>query len=245
LATPFPVDANHPVPQAFMLTEVTEDGHAVRELSLRGPAAAPRVRLVFGPREAKWISLECWQKARIPEGCYILSTTRAWGRPIAQASFRLRLPADHRLIVSNYPAMENPGAHGSTAYTFSSTNFFPDHVTLDINKNGLGEYGTLEQLRQAGLLNDLEWERLHGPTYRYVVVLSGDPARDEKQYFAYAVPLRYGNRPVMPSLIRVLRPTVTYARRTFACDGTGVVRAADLGGSHDVTRAEAEKWPPI
>jgi hypothetical protein len=44
-------------------------------------------------------------------------------------------------------------------------------------------------------------------------------------------------------LLRALLPRAPYAERTLASDETGVIRAADLGGSRPVTRAEAEKWP--
>ncbi len=120
---------------------------------------------------------------------------------------------------------------------------FHSDALIDANKNGLGEYGSLEQLHKAGLLDEAFWARLQRPIYRYVVVLSGDPARDEKQYFVYATPVRYGHPSRGLSLLRVVRPYVPYARRTFACDQTGVVRAADLGGSRAVTREEAAKWP--
>jgi hypothetical protein len=126
LATPFPVDADHPAPAAFRLIEVTAKGHAVRELALRGPPPAPRARLLFGPREGKWILLDYWQPTRAPEGRYILTTTRAWGRPIAQASFRLRLPAGYHLNCSNYPVIEPPGSRSFSTYTFSRANFYPD-----------------------------------------------------------------------------------------------------------------------
>jgi len=126
LATPFPVDADHPAPEAFMLAEMNRDGRRARELSLRGPREAPRVRLLFRPREGKWILLDYWQPAAIPEGCYILTTTRAWGRPIAQAIFRLLLPAGYHLNHSNYPVSEVPESHPFTTYTFSKSNFFPD-----------------------------------------------------------------------------------------------------------------------
>lgn len=122
---------------------------------------------------------------------------------------------------------------------------FQSNATLDANKNGLGEYGSLEQLHKAGLLGDMTWTQMQRPIYRYSVVLTGDATRDEKQYFVYAVPVHYGHTRVEFSLIKALRPYIPYARRTFASDETGVVRAADLGGSRDVTRAEAEKWPPI
>jgi hypothetical protein len=122
---------------------------------------------------------------------------------------------------------------------------FQTNAALDVNKNGVGEYGTLEQLHQAGMVDDLLWERMHGQLYRYEVVLSGDPSRDEKQYFAYATPVHYGRRSMGLLLLRALWPEEPRARRTFACDETGVVRAADLGGSRAVTRAEAEKWPQL
>lgn len=120
---------------------------------------------------------------------------------------------------------------------------FRSDAVIDVNKNGLGEYGSLEDLHKAGLLDEAFWARLQRPIYRYVVVLSGDPARDEKQYFIYATPVHYGRPPQGLSLLRALQTYVPYARRTFACDQTGVVRAADLGGSRAVTGEEAAKWP--
>ena len=120
---------------------------------------------------------------------------------------------------------------------------FQSDAVIDVNKNGLGEYGSLEDLHKVGLLDEAFWARLQRPIYRYAVVLSGDPAGDEKQYFVYATPVHYGHPSRGLSLLRVVRPYVPYARRTFACDQTGVVRAADLGGSRVVTRQEAAKWP--
>ncbi len=126
LATPFPVDQDHPVPETFTLVEVDEARRVVKELDLRGSHAAPTVRLLFLPRAAKWIQLDYWQATRSHEGRYLLTTTRAWGRPITHASFRLQLPADYHLDSSNYPVVEIPGAGRSSAFTFSKTDFFPD-----------------------------------------------------------------------------------------------------------------------
>ena len=148
----------------------------------------------------------------------------------------------------------------------TSTNYLPEgsmtaaggHATLqDINEaelkfkstvlsgaaaSGSGEFGTLEQLHAAGLLTDVDWEHLHGPHYRYFLVLTGNPAEDAKHYFVYATPVRYGRPIPTLSLLRALLPRAPYAQRTLASDETGVIRAADLGGSRPVTRAEAEKW---
>ena len=126
LATPFPVDKDHPAPDTFNLFEVDEARRVVKELELRGPHVAPTVRLLFLPRQAKWIQLDYWQITRVHEGRYLLTTTRAWGRPIAHACFRLQLPAGYHLNSSNYPVIEIPGARWPSAFTFSKTDFFPD-----------------------------------------------------------------------------------------------------------------------
>ena len=149
----------------------------------------------------------------------------------------------------------------------TSTNYLPEgpmttargHATLqDINEaelkfksnvltgaatSGSGEFGTLEHLHGAGLLTDADWEHLHGPDYRYVLVLTGNPGEGANHYFVYAAPVHYGRPLPTLSLLRALLPRAPYAQRTLASDETGVIKAADLGGSRPVTRAEAEKWP--
>jgi hypothetical protein len=117
---------------------------------------------------------------------------------------------------------------------------------LDVNKNGVSEFGTLAQLRQAGLLVD-SYVASPNSSYRYVLELTGDPTRDEKQYFLYATPRKYGRSSggISLSLLRIWRPRPSQAARTFATDETGVIRWADLDGSRAVTREEAQKWQPI
>jgi len=123
---------------------------------------------------------------------------------------------------------------------------FLSYAKLDANKNGIPEYGTLEQLIRAGLLPpDLGNT---GPLggYRYVVVLTGDPVRDEKGFFCYASPAHYGETVRFGiSLVDALRGVRASARHTFASDETGVIRWADLGTSRPVTREEAQKWEKL
>lgn len=124
---------------------------------------------------------------------------------------------------------------------------FKSAATLDANKNGVGEYGTLEQLVRADLLEEVFLRPDEGGGYRFVVVLSGDAAGDEKQYFLYARPTDYGEAPWTLSLLRALKhyQERPYALRTFASDETGIIRAMDPGSSRAVTREEAQKWPPL
>ncbi len=134
--------------------------------------------------------------------------------------------------VANYFASLNYRLEGPSLESAALTNLriintaeleLQTNATLDVNKNGLGEYGTLEQLHRAGLLDDSLWKHLQGPVYRYVVVLTGDPAQDEHHYFVYAAPVHYGHSHAALSLLRALLPSVPYARRTLASDETGVV----------------------
>ena len=126
LGIPFPVDRDHALPETYTLAEVHRDGRLTRELVPRGGPSALHIRLLFRPGEGKWIRLDYWQRTRSRRGCYLLTTTRAWGRPIRAASFRLRLPPGYHLDTSNYRVWEVPGSQGGLVFTFSESDFFPD-----------------------------------------------------------------------------------------------------------------------
>ena len=155
--------------------------------------------------------------------------------------------ANYLASLNYYPSVTLTAAMGvgrlRTLATAQET--FKSARTLDLNKNGVGEYGSFEQLKKAGLL-DPGWE-LRDPknAYQYALILSGDPARDEKEFFVYATPTNYGEVRWTLSLIGAMRPQPRYAKHTFAVDESGIVRAADLGGSRAVTREEARKWKPL
>lgn len=112
---------------------------------------------------------------------------------------------------------------------------------LDANQNGISEYGTLEQLREAGLIPDF-YLAPEGPGgYRLSVVLRREPTRDEKEFFAHAAPGHYG-RParVGISLLKAFLLHRYYGVRTFAADESGEIRGADLGGARGDTRGGSE-----
>jgi hypothetical protein len=124
---------------------------------------------------------------------------------------------------------------------------FRSSANSDQNKIPVGEYGTLDQLTQGGILDHLEQRE-----YRFVLVVSGDPARDKKEFFAYASPVKYSygewvGWSFLPggSWVAALHPTPPLTRHTFAIDESGVVRQADLGTSRPVTREETRNWKPF
>ena len=167
--------------------------------------------------------------------------------------FTLFAVANYLASLSNYSGVasrESSAVGGVRTIATAEASFRADS-RLDVNKNGVPEYGSLEQLHQAGLLEDRHVAPSPGSPYRYTVVLAGDPARDEKEFFVYATPSHYGRESAAwsgvpgASLARGLRPAPPFATRTFASDETGVIRQADLGGSRAVTREEVRKWIPL
>lgn len=125
LGIPFPVDAEHPAPEWFLLAEATDEGGVIRELLPYGDARDLRVRLLFAPRESKWLRLDYEQKAHASNGRYLLTTTRAWRRPIARAEFTLRLAAPLELAESNYALQPVPSTRDRKVYGFRAVDFYP------------------------------------------------------------------------------------------------------------------------
>jgi len=153
-------------------------------------------------------------------------------------------------LLSLIPVPSTPWAElfppGQIRIIVTSEETFLSYGKLDVNKNGVPEYGTLEQLIRAGLLSPHLLDPDPRGVYRYVVVLAGDPARDEKGFFCYASPVHYGETARFGiSLVDALRGLRASARRTFASDETGVIRWADLGTSRPVTREEVQKWEKV
>lgn len=126
LGVPFPVDPHHPVPEDFFLSETDEEGRPGAPLASAWWGEEGRVRLFFRPGEEKWIRLDYTQASRVPAGRYLLTTTRAWRRPIARASFFLSLPPGFELVSSNYGVAPSPGNGLGRTYTFSRTAFYPE-----------------------------------------------------------------------------------------------------------------------
>lgn len=123
-------------------------------------------------------------------------------------------------------------------------NQFRSAARLDADKNQIPEFGSLSQLHEAGLLQGSALRSDNKSAYAYAVLLTGKPPEDEKRFFAYAKPRNFaGSANLGISLIDSIRTRPRPARLTFATDESGIIRAADLNASRDVTREEAQSWP--
>ena len=126
LRVPFPVDSDHPRPHTFSLAAADADGGVLADIVPVVSGADVRFRLIFWPGEGKWIRLDYAQRTGTPSGRYILTTTRAWRRPLGRGEYLLRLARNFQLVSSNYPVSATSAGDRWKAYIFSRTDFYPD-----------------------------------------------------------------------------------------------------------------------
>ncbi len=126
LAIPFPIDADHPEPFGLAIDEVHASGRAIRRLSPAVRGADVSLRLRFAAREKRRIRLRYCQLTRVAHGRYLLTTTRAWRRPVDRASFTLTLPPSLDPRGSSYPLTDLGRHAGQRRFGFRRTAFWPD-----------------------------------------------------------------------------------------------------------------------
>jgi hypothetical protein len=126
LRVPFPIDARHPRPHGVAGAEAGESMSVWHPLTFDPRGEDLACRLLFAPGERKWVRLEYLQEAREPSGRYILTTTRAWGRALARADFRVSLTAGVELAWSSYELDRLPAPAGEQRFGFSRRGFMPD-----------------------------------------------------------------------------------------------------------------------
>jgi len=125
LGLPFPIDSNHPAPSTFSVFETSVNGETLTPLSLRSYHGHLVFRLLFWPKQEKWIRVDYIQPTLTDAGTYILRTTRDWNRPLEHGEYVLHLANGLALTSSTYPLERNPLA-GRNVYSFYRTHFFPN-----------------------------------------------------------------------------------------------------------------------
>jgi hypothetical protein len=124
LGVPFPTDSEHPLPAEFHVSEVDGKGAFLKGIETRHYRGETVFRLWFWPSGERWIRLDYIQGARVPEGRYILLSTRKWGKPLQRGEYILHLSDGLELTSSNYHM--TPNASGNPAsYTFFRIDFLP------------------------------------------------------------------------------------------------------------------------
>jgi hypothetical protein len=125
MGLPFPVDQDHSMPSTFSVTETNETGETQDAVSLRTYHGNKVFRLIFWPKQAKWIQVNYVQGTRVQSGEYILQTTRKWSRPLDHGEYILHLGNRLALASSSYPLKPDSSGDQNT-YSFSRVDFYPD-----------------------------------------------------------------------------------------------------------------------
>ena len=125
LGLPFPTDATHAVPSAYSVTEIASDGSAIGEIPTGEYQGSVVFRLFFLPSHEKWIRIDYLQNVAVANGRYLLRTTRAWKRPLAEGEYVLHLDRAAELFASNY-FLEKLPSRGESRYSFTRTDFLPE-----------------------------------------------------------------------------------------------------------------------
>ncbi len=99
LDIPVPVDADHPAPRAMTAAYGTDTLHPVRLFQILGHTF---VLLWFSPHARQRFEVYYEQKTRVTNGCYLITTTQSWGRPLEKVRFRIEADGV-RIVESSYP----------------------------------------------------------------------------------------------------------------------------------------------
>jgi hypothetical protein len=123
LGLPFPIDPDHSEPSTFSVNQAHATGTS-QPVSLRTYHGNKVFRLIFWPKQARWIQVDYVQGIDIESGKYILQTTRKWRQAIDHGEYILHLGNGLKLTSSTYQLEQESLDNGNT-YFFSRANFYP------------------------------------------------------------------------------------------------------------------------
>lgn len=132
---PYPADSLMGGARTLLLEGRTPGGEWTA-LEFREGTSGRGVRWVLPPCTADSLEVRTlYRQARYaPHAIYIVSTTRAWGRPLRHARFEISLPPGAREPRFSFPfELQAPRTpHARALHVFEATEFLPDHeITVD------------------------------------------------------------------------------------------------------------------
>jgi hypothetical protein len=117
---PFPVDTLHPPPG---YVSVRQGDRPIRFRKRRNGVSFP-VDLPAGSTATVRVVYE--QECYDNTGCYILTSTSAWNRPLEAAEFEITVADGVELEWVAYDVTPAPDRSGARVYRFSRTDFMPE-----------------------------------------------------------------------------------------------------------------------
>jgi hypothetical protein len=129
---PFPVDRTHLYPYSVRVWEV--DGSELRTMGFVKRDSYVLWTMELGARAEKTVRVDYVQEIREPRAIYIVTTTKAWKRPIELAEFEFRIPPTIKEYKLSFEPDRSETVGDTTVYYVSYESFMPDEdmiVTWD------------------------------------------------------------------------------------------------------------------
>jgi hypothetical protein len=121
---PFPVDRNHMMPFRIRVWEQAEEG--LEPLGYVRADASVNWQMRFEPRGERVVRVEYVQEIKKNHAVYIVTTTRAWQRPIELAEFEFRMPAHFADVELSFKPDSVSVSEDTVVYYMRATDFLPD-----------------------------------------------------------------------------------------------------------------------
>lgn len=123
---PFPVDEYQDFPHTIDAKSITVHGERTLNLGFRRLANAIRLDLPMRRKSSAEMKVTYSQRLTGSRARYILTTTKAWGKPIESADYEIILPAELRLDFISLPFDRTDTIAGKRYYYSHKGDFMPD-----------------------------------------------------------------------------------------------------------------------
>lgn len=122
---PFPVDESQDFPHQISAVRITNEGEERLDVTSRRPANAVRLDLAMGRKSSGEMKVAYSQILRAQEARYILTTTKAWGKPLRSADYEIIVPENLRIISVSFPFDGVETSAGKRHYYSHKEDFMP------------------------------------------------------------------------------------------------------------------------
>jgi len=123
---PFPVDEYQDFPHQISVKSITADGKQPLEFAWRRNDNAIRLNVSAGGKSSTEMRVTYSQRLKGKQARYILTTTKAWGRPLKSADYQLILSENLKINSISFPFDRAQNVAGKRYYFLHKENFMPD-----------------------------------------------------------------------------------------------------------------------
>ena len=123
---PFTVDEYQEFPHQISTKSITADGKQPLEFAWRRNDNAIRLNVSAEGKSSTEMRVTYSQRLKGKQARYILTTTKAWGRPLKAADYQLIVPEDLKINSISFPFDRTETVSGKRFYFSHKENFMPD-----------------------------------------------------------------------------------------------------------------------